>query len=63
MLTAECPFCCTIDGVCPQETNEKFNKIYNEIKGKSTEEIEAYTQAYLPSEPENNSIDIEFLFY
>ena len=55
-------FCYVIYNICQDKTKDLFRKIYLDFS-KSTEEIDAYTQAYLPSEPENNSIDIEFLFY
>lgn len=61
--TKACPFCCAIDNICPDETNQLFKKIYNDIKGKSKEEIEAYYQKYLPSEPEEDLTNSQSKFW
>lgn len=61
--TKVCPFCCAINNICPNETNELFKKIYNDIKGKSEKEIDAYYQAFLPSEHEKDLTDIQSMFW
>ncbi len=61
--TKVCPFCCAIDNICPDETNELFLKIYRDIVGKSKEEIDAYYLKYLPTEPEEDLTDSKSMFW
>lgn len=63
LLTKMCPFCCAIDKICPEETNELFVKIYRDIKEKSEEEINTYYLNYLPTEPEDDFTDNKSLFW
>ena len=50
LLTKTCPFCCALNGDVFLENNEVSQMIYNELKGKSAEEIEEYYNRYIPDE-------------